>query len=288
MKKTLAILCIGAAILGGYAAAAQEAAADAGPQDAGTPRQHSDHELGERIYARTCSVCHGEQGNAASWAKNSLNPPPRDFTSAAGRRLSRERMLSAVTYGSPGTAMMPFTSQFSPEELEAVVDYVRSAFMGAGSETAAPAGLASAPAGGHGHSGGHDHGQAMGGNMDMAASFPAGLAGHFDRGRAIYNDNCATCHGLQGDGTGPRAYFLSRKPRDFTSNRASAELNRPHLFEAIAKGVRQTEMAAWSKVLSAQEIADVGEYVFSTFIHSDVPEPVSGAPDATPGVLKKN
>ena len=80
---------------------------------------------------------------------------------------------------------------------------------------------------------------------------------------------------MKGDGNGPRAYFMTRKPEDFTSQRARSQLNRPHLFEAIAKGVKRSEMPAWSKVLDVQKIANVAEYVFVAFIQPGEPAPAS-------------
>jgi mono/diheme cytochrome c family protein len=43
-------------------------------------------------------------------------------------------------------------------------------------------------------------------------------------------------------------------------------LNRPILFATISMGRLGTEMPAWSKVLSDQEIADVSEFVFRQYI----------------------
>lgn len=230
------------------------------------PAPLADASLGRKIYARSCSVCHGERGDGASWAQNSLDPPPRNFTAAESRKLTRRDMINAVTYGSPGTAMMPFTTRFADEEIAAVVDYIRQTFQSndslpaqQGHGGAGMVALGSAGPGAH-----QDHGLEGGAGMD--AAFPDNLAGRAEQGHNFYEKNCAECHGMKGDGQGPRAYFMTRKPRDFTSDKARAELNRPHLFEAISKGVLRSEMAAWSKVLNGQQIADVAEYVFDAFI----------------------
>ena len=60
----------------------------------------------------------------------------------------------------------------------------------------------------------------------MNADFPGGLTGDLAAGHLFYDSNCAECHGLKGDGDGKRAYFMQRKPRDFTSDGARNELNR--------------------------------------------------------------
>jgi mono/diheme cytochrome c family protein len=86
--------------------------------------------LGKTIYQKRCKVCHGVQGNAKSFAANALHPPPRNFTSAKSKReLTRPRMISSVTEGRPGTAMMAWKNNLSAEEIQAVVDYIRHRLM---------------------------------------------------------------------------------------------------------------------------------------------------------------
>jgi len=79
------------------------------------------------IYHNYCSVCHGDRGDGNSRAKNSLMPPPRDFTRAG--ELTRDTMLTIVTHGKPGTAMTGWTTQLDKKEIAAVVDYIRATFM---------------------------------------------------------------------------------------------------------------------------------------------------------------
>ena len=87
--------------------------------------------LGEAVYTQNCSVCHGDQGNTAYWARNGLNPAPRDFTGDEAKSiLTRQRMITSVTHGRPGTGMQPFKSRLSDQEIEAVVSYIRYKFMG--------------------------------------------------------------------------------------------------------------------------------------------------------------
>jgi mono/diheme cytochrome c family protein len=229
------------------------------PADAGLER-------GRAVYARTCSVCHGDKGNGASWAAANMRQPPRDFTNPEARsQLSRERMILSVTNGRADTPMPGFGRQLSKQDIDSVVDYIRSAFMGtdgAGISGTYAHGRPEAP---HGTAA-HDR------PADMKAPLPKGLVGNAERGGRFYKANCATCHGVSGDGRGPRAYFINPKPRNFLHAASRAELNRPELFEHISDGVLGTEMPAWDKVLSAQEIADVSEYVFRAFI-----QPKAGA-----------
>jgi mono/diheme cytochrome c family protein len=244
----------------------------------------TDGSKGRQIYARVCSVCHGDRGTGSMWASANLRPAPRDFSSPQAKaELSRDRMIAAVAAGRPGTAMNGYGNRLNKEEMEAVVDYIRTAFMrvegtpgisgthargvpaaeakaaekaAKAEKTAAAASAPAAPS------------PAMV-KANMALPMPKGLKGDALAGRKFYDANCATCHGVKGDGQGPRAYFINPKPRVFTSAESRAILSRPVLFAATAEGRRGSEMPAWDKVLGAQEIADVSEYVFRAFIQPE-------------------
>jgi len=95
---------------------------------------------------------------------------------------------------------------------------------------------------------------------------PAGLVGNVPRGQSLYLVNCVECHGITGDGNGPRAYFIFPKPRNFSDPATQRILNLPRLYSGIANGVIGREMPAWDKVFSEQDIADVAAFVYAEFI----------------------
>ena len=212
------------------------------------------------LYLSYCSVCHGEQGNGQSRARASLNPPPSDFTHPARANLPRELMIATVREGRAGTAMVGWKTQLSDTQIAQVVDYVRTAFMksaappqptstkttSALTSLAAPVGIeANRP-----HS-------------------PIPLKGDKIAGGLLYENNCTACHGTAGDGNGPRAYFISPKPRSFITAESRAAFTRPLLIHSIAQGKRGTEMPSWEKVLTDQQIANLAEYVFQRFIATE-------------------
>jgi mono/diheme cytochrome c family protein len=100
------------------------AAASSAATDAPTGRDPDD------LYHDHCSVCHGDKGDGNSHAKQGLIPPPRDFTTPESAiYLNRERMIASTTFGIPGTAMTPWKSQLSDQEIVSVVDFIRARFM---------------------------------------------------------------------------------------------------------------------------------------------------------------
>lgn len=200
---------------------------------------------GAELYSRHCSACHGDNGNGASWARTGLNPPPRNFTTAASKGvLSRERMVNSVTHGRPGTAMQPFKDRLNRDEIDRVVAYIRQRFMGVQVSS--------------------NH-KKIEKTHHSLGQFPEQLQGDRHLGKLFFQDNCYVCHGRLGNGAGPRAKFIIPRPRNFLAA-DSSEFDRNKLFTAIANGKPGTVMPAWKTVLSQQQIANVAEYVLQDFI----------------------
>ena len=236
----------------------------------------------KQLYQKLCSVCHGDKGDGDSRAAGSFNPRPRNFTAPqSATELSRERMIRSVTFGRPGTAMVGHAKKLNAQQIESVVDYIRANFMRLPAESNLPplrdgtiallapnaspqvppqpnVVVSSAPVA-----------------TDMALPFPLKLKGSIEDGRVFFMKNCFTCHGVKGDGNGPRAYFIAPRPRNFTSAETRQSYNRPRLFDAITNGKRGTVMPAWGKVLDQQQIANVAEFVFQAYIKGSykLPEP---------------
>jgi mono/diheme cytochrome c family protein len=220
----------------------------------GSPKGSGSASTPAALYQSYCSVCHGEQGNGQSRARASLNPPPLDFTQAGLRAtLTRERIIVGIREGRPNTAMVGWKTQLTDVQIASIADYVRDKFMepdgkiptAAQSTTVAPSARVS------------------------SSQVSAALKGDKVSGSRLYENNCVACHGKAGDGNGPRAYFISPKPRSFVTAESRMIFTRAILINSIAQGKRGTEMPSWDKVLTDQEIANIAEYVFQRFITAD-------------------
>ena len=78
------------------------------------------------------------------------------------------------------------------------------------------------------------------------------------RGRSVYAEVCARCHGVDGKGDGYTKF--TPPPADLTSPAVQNKLD-VQLFRAIHEGKPNTAMGAWKYALSDEEIGDVLSFV---------------------------
>jgi mono/diheme cytochrome c family protein len=91
------------------------------------------------------------------------------------------------------------------------------------------------------------------------------------RGKPLYLNNCAPCHGAGGEGDGPLAREYDPPPTNLVASgfRVSTRdidvvIEIPHYSSRVIKERATTgnrEMPAWNEILTEQEIDDVVAYV---------------------------
>ncbi|MCB9506753.1 MAG: c-type cytochrome [Myxococcales bacterium] len=173
---------------------------------------------GGALYATYCALCHGDrgQGYAADAAHALANP---ELLATATDAFLRD----AITEGRPGTPMSAWGvahgGPLSDPEVDAVVHYLRAW------QTTPAVALSDAP-----------------------------VRGSALRGQAVYDANCAACHGPEA--AGGVAVGLAN-PRFLAS--ASDQF----LRYAIEHGRTGTPMPGWGGVLRRQQIDDVVVYLRS-------------------------
>jgi cytochrome c oxidase cbb3-type subunit 3 len=92
----------------------------------------------------------------------------------------------------------------------------------------------------------------------------AGLDAQQKRGEALFQANCAFCHGADGTGKNWIGQFMEPKARDLTQYTAQG-MTRERLAQVIREGLEGTSMPAWKHVLEPAEIDAVGAYVARAF-----------------------
>ena len=80
-------------------------------------------------------------------------------------------------------------------------------------------------------------------------------------GRAIYEKNCASCHGLLGRGDGPASRGMSPAPPAIGTADAMNGVTPALMYRIVSVGVAGTPMAGWADRLSADERWNVVAYV---------------------------
>lgn len=98
-------------------------------------------------------------------------------------------------------------------------------------------------------------------DMTVPAARLASEAGR-SRGRELYLQYCALCHGENADGRGVRREGLSSSPRDFTDPQWRARFSPRRVFQVLREGKPNTAMPAWG-ALTDDDLWDITAYVLS-------------------------
>lgn len=87
---------------------------------------------------------------------------------------------------------------------------------------------------------------------DLLAAYPVPLAPasapDLARGAALYQQNCAACHGARGDGHGPAAAGLATAPIAFTDHERARQRSLFALYQVITQGLDGTPMPSFSQL----------------------------------------
>jgi high-affinity iron transporter len=81
------------------------------------PRERPDPVLASRLYAESCTPCHGVSGGGDGPRAKELNPPPARFTDPARMNTAAPYLFyNAITLGVPNTSMASFSDSLSDQE----------------------------------------------------------------------------------------------------------------------------------------------------------------------------
>lgn len=186
---------------------------------------------GRKLYMTYCYTCHGVTGRGDGPAAARLAIKPANLTDDTSMSKKTDQHLYTVISGG-STAIHRFSempawgSVLYHEQIWDIIAYVHI--------------LHHPPAG---------------------PRQPMVQPGRADRGKRLYTDYCAVCHGPDGQGDGPVARMFGPKPADFTDRAAMAAKQDQDLYFAIFDGgeaIGQSGfMPRWGGLLQDQEIWDV-------------------------------
>ena len=82
-----------------------------------------------------------------------------------------------------------------------------------------------------------------------------------ERGKAIYEQKCAVCHGQDGRADTAVGRLLIPHPRNFADPVEMARVGADRMYNAVKGGRPGTAMAPWREILTETEIGDVIDYI---------------------------
>ncbi|MGQ0613388.1 MAG: c-type cytochrome [Planctomycetaceae bacterium] len=223
---------------------------------------------GRELYARHCAACHGAEGLGDGVAAYLLSPRPRNFARGEFRLVrttngipTDEDLYQVITNGMPGSAMPPH-DRLSEADRRLIAQTVRALWS---------AGLRARYL-------------AEGESEEDADTFVVedttpGAAIPFDgetepsvvstaRGRLVYFQACASCHGVDGrGGTTQQLVDSEGNPapaRDFTQGVFKGGSDLRGIFARLRGGMRGTAMPTFGdSALSRSEAWEVAHFVRS-------------------------
>jgi len=191
--------------------------------------------VGRKLYMTYCYTCHGVTGRGDGPAARELAIKPRNLTDDAYMSARSDQDLYSVISGGSAAihrfSEMPAWKAFLyHERIWDLIAYIRTLHR----PRAAP-------------------GQ------------PAPQPGDVERGKRLYADYCAVCHGREGRGDGPVTMMFGPRPFDFTDAAGMAAKQDADLYFAIFGGGeaigKSAYMPRWGGLLQDQEMWDVIAYL---------------------------
>lgn len=89
---------------------------------------------GGRLYRRHCAVCHGKDGRGKGPSARFMDPPPLNFHSKRVRNLTDRELFRMISKGKLETGMPAWEGILTKKERRAVIAYLKSEFIVAGSD----------------------------------------------------------------------------------------------------------------------------------------------------------
>lgn len=199
-------------------------------------------EVGQALFQKNCSPCHGEFGEGGP---NPTRPGDIIMPISSSEYLKTRddfTLRSIISQGQPNFGMSPFSTTnggpLDDQEVDAIVAYMRAW------EEKPPVEL-----------------------PPQVVSVPLAISG-----AEVYADVCTQCHGANGEGG------LGPALRDSALQAARTD---QQLFDAISQGHPATAMIAWGDILSSEQIQQLVAFIRQLAATPATPSPAAGPSFAT-------
>jgi mono/diheme cytochrome c family protein len=230
------------------------------------PSGAQEADRGKQLFERHCATCHGPQGAGDGPAAYLLSPKPRDFTRGEFRLVTTangiptgDDLLRVITNGMPGSAMPPWDRLPEADRRLLVTtvqqvwrDGLRRIYRDGGTDAADIETYV---------------------REDTTPGAPVSLDGEGEptlirvaRGRMIYSQACASCHGATGRGESKEKLVDSQgwpaPARDFTRGIFKGGSEPAQVLARLRAGMKGTAMPTFTpEQLPAEDAWAVVHYV---------------------------
>ena len=222
----------------------------AGYSDLANPLDMSTQILdeGKAIFIRECMVCHGDAGRGNGPYRSTIQPGPPDFGDGSYGDYTDSDYFWRISEGVPWTAMPSWKLQYGEEDRWKLVHYIRGVFtqtedipeiQDPGSEIA---------------------------QVYYDQSLPDSAS--YERGKTIFLQQCAHCHGLAGDSLGWDGTYLNPSPanlHDMSTTEVAQQSDGNYLVK-LTFGIHNSAMPTWGEWLPESDRWDAVKYIKQSFI----------------------
>lgn len=134
MKKSIFVICLGAALLAACGGGAQPAESKGDATLATVPAEYAGTTNplgpdaaaeGAELFRTNCEMCHGPQGHGDGPAGQSLEPRPKNLAEIQSRA-GDDFLFWRIHEGVPGTSMVAWKGILSDEQIWQVVSFIRT------------------------------------------------------------------------------------------------------------------------------------------------------------------
>lgn len=210
---------------------------------------------GKTIFIRECRVCHGDAGTGHGPYRSGLQPVPPDFSDGNYGTLQDPSYTDAdyfwrISEGLPWSAMPVWKLRYDEADRWKLVHYLRTEFTQTEERPPAPP----------------DGQDFLFPDIFQTQAMPDSAS--YARGKQIFLQNCAHCHGLAGDGQGWDGAYLKPQPANF-HDMAGMDMSQKAQAEHLAKitfGIQDTAMPTWGEVLPVADRWDATKFIMDSFM----------------------
>jgi mono/diheme cytochrome c family protein len=223
-------------------------------------------EEGKAIFTRECMICHGDAGRGNGPYIEGLQPPPPDFGDGSYGTLAAPSYTDSdyfwrISEGLPWSAMPSWKLRYSEEDRWKLVYYIRVNFTQTLQRPKTPPNQVYPDI-------------YLTQTMPVEATEAEIIEGalpyimpqtpSYERGKLVYLQYCAHCHGLGGQGDGWDGEYLDVLPANFTDPNLRG-MSDGDYYARVSFGIQNSAMPTWGEFLPENQRWDVIRFIQESF-----------------------